>query len=443
MKVLLLEGIHPIAQKKMTEEGYEVELLNTALEESVLIDKLADFQALGIRSKTQVTKKVLESCRHLHGIGTFCIGTNQVDLTTANALGIPVFNAPYSNTRSVAELVISEMIALSRQLFDRSMKAHQGHWEKSAQGSREVRGKTLGIIGYGHIGSQVSILAEALGLRVIFYDVVKKLPLGNSQSVGSLQKLLESSDFVTLHVPETSLTHNMMDAKKLNGMKKGAYLINASRGTVVDLEALKTHLESGHIAGAALDVYPIEPKKNGAKFSTSLQGVSNVILTPHIGGSTEEAQESIGVEVSESLQRFLTRGCTLGAVNFPQVDMPLYTQEVASQSQSDTASSDAHSSDSVLRDSASSDAHSSDFVLSDSASSDTQSLRLLNVHRNVPGVLSDINGIVSKLGINIQAQSLVTDSHIGYLLMDLQKSKASQLKAAIEELPVSVCTRIL
>ena len=396
LRVLLLEGIHPVAKEKMEEWGWSVELLPTALSEENLIEKLSGFQALGIRSKTQLTEKVLKASSNLHAVGTFCIGTNQVNLSTANSVGIPVFNAPYSNTRSVAELVIAEMIALSRQLFDRSQKAHQGQWSKSAQGANEVRGKTLGIVGYGHIGSQVSVLAEALGLKVIFYDIVKKLPLGNSNPVESLDELLQRSDFVTLHVPETKNTPGMIGESQLRRMKKGAYLLNASRGTVVDLRALRNVLCEGHLAGAAVDVYPQEPKNNKEPFESVLQGVDNVILTPHIGGSTEEAQKSIGIEVSESLWRFFSRGSTLGAVNFPQTDMP-----------------------------------------------ETEgSLRLMNVHKNIPGVLKKINGVVSELGSNILAQSLATDDVIGYLLMDVERSEADKLKEAVSQLEESVYTRV-
>ncbi len=397
MKVLLLEGIHSVAKEKMESWGWETELLPTALSDDNLIEKLSSFQVLGIRSKTQVTGKVLEASPHLHALGTFCIGTNQVDLKIANRLGIPVFNAPYSNTRSVAELVISEMIALSRQLFDRSMKSHRGEWSKSAHGSKEVRGKTLGIVGYGHIGSQVSVLAESLGLNVLFYDVIKKLPLGNSRCVESLNELLQQADFVTLHVPETPQTKRMIGRDQLKEMKKGAYLINASRGTVVDLEVLKESLMGGRLSGAAIDVYPEEPKSNKEKFQNTLQGVPNVILTPHIGGSTEEAQEAIGREVAESLRRFLHRGSTLGAVNFPQIETPQAPD----------------------------------------------SLRLLNVHKNVPGVLREINGIVSELGANIRAQSLGTDDQIGYLVMDVEKSDINGLREAISKLQVSVRTRIV
>lgn len=397
MKILLVENIHPVAKERLLAEGFDVELKNYAPDEGELCNLVKDYDVLGIRSKTEVTAKVLDAGSHLLAIGTFCIGTNQVDLATANAKGVPVFNAPYSNTRSVAELVIAEMISLSRQLCDRSMLAHQGGWMKSADGSREVRGKTVGIVGYGHIGSQVSILAESLGMKVIFYDVVKKLPLGNALAVSTLEELLVKSDFVTLHVPETPQTKDMISQKQLNQMKKGSYLINASRGTVVVIEDLASALKSKHIAGCAVDVFPIEPASNKEKFQSPLQGVPNVILTPHIGGSTEEAQYAIGLEVSESFRRFLNVGSTSGAVNFPQVDLPVHEG-----------------------------AH-----------------RILNVHRNETGVLGEINSVVSKFGANIQAQYLSTDSKIGYMVMDVEKANAEPLSIEIGKLSRSIRTRVV
>ncbi|GIL16914.1 MAG: D-3-phosphoglycerate dehydrogenase [Oligoflexia bacterium] len=397
MKILLLENIHPIAKEKLIEEGFEVELKSYAPDEAELCTLVKQYDVLGIRSKTEVTAKVLDSGSHLLAIGTFCIGTNQVDLATANAKGVPVFNAPYSNTRSVAELVIAEMISLSRQLFDRSMLAHQGGWMKSAEGSKEVRGKTVGIVGYGHIGSQVSVLAEALGMNVLFYDVVKKLPLGNARSVSNLEELLAKSDFVTLHVPETPQTKDMITKKQLQMMKKGSFILNASRGTVVVIEDLAEALKSKHISGCAVDVFPVEPSSNKEKFHSPLQGVSNVILTPHIGGSTEEAQYAIGLEVAESFRRFLKVGSTSGAVNFPQVDLPIHQG-----------------------------AH-----------------RILNVHRNEPGVLGEINSEVSKFGANIQAQYLSTDAKIGYLVMDVEKANAVPLSQAIGKLSRSIRTRVV
>jgi D-3-phosphoglycerate dehydrogenase len=396
-RILLVENIHPVAKERLESEGYEVDLLMHAPSEDELIKLLPSYTALGIRSKTEVTKKVLDSISNLTTIGCFCIGTNQVDLVAAKSHGVAVFNAPHSNTRSVAELVIAEMIALSRQLGDRNTKAHQGEWVKSAEGSKEVRGKTLGIVGYGHIGSQVSILAEAMGLKVLFYDSVKKLPLGNARAAAHLEELLQEADFVTLHVPEIPETMNMIGARELAMMKKGSYLINASRGTVVVIEALASSLKEKHIAGCAVDVFPVEPSSNKEKFISPLQGLANVILTPHIGGSTEEAQKSIGMEVAESFRRFLKIGSTSGAVNFPNVDLPI---KVGTS-------------------------------------------RLLNVHRNEPGVLGEINGIISKAGANIEAQFLSTDDKIGYLVMDVHSSKADQLANEISKLNRSIRTRVV
>jgi D-3-phosphoglycerate dehydrogenase len=397
-RFLLLESIHPSAKEVLEREGYEVELLNHSPKESEIISLLKNYDILGIRSKTQINENILSSSKHLLSVGCFCIGTDQVDLARANQLGIPVFNAPYSNTRSVAELVLAEIVCLSRQVFDRSRGAHLGQWVKSAVGSHEVRGKTLGIVGYGHIGSQISVLAEAFGMRVLFFDVVKKLPLGNSRVCESLGDLLEQSDFVTLHVPDTKQTREMITTRELQKMKKGAFLINASRGSVVKISDLASALKSQHIGGAAIDVFPLEPSSNNEKFISELQGLDNVILTPHIGGSTEEAQAAIGGEVAESFLSFARAGNTRGAVNFPNVDLP------------------------VLH---------------------VDSHRLLNVHHNVPGVLSDINKIVSDLGANIQAQYLSTDSKIGYLVMDMEKGSADQVSTRVASLKTSIQTRVL
>jgi D-3-phosphoglycerate dehydrogenase len=395
-KILLVEGIHPVAQEKLREEGFVVDLIAHSPEEQELIDLAKSYQVLGIRSKTNVTDRVLTESSHLLCVGAFCIGTNQVQLAKANAEGIPVFNAPYANTRSVAELVIAEMIALSRQLSDRSMLAHQGGWMKSAAGSKEVRGKTVGIIGYGHIGSQVSILAESMGMRVLYFDVARKLPLGNAVAVSSLDELLYAADFITLHVPETPQTKDMISARELSRMKKGSMLINASRGSVVVIDDLVKSLKSNHLAGCAIDVFPIEPSSNKEKFLSPLQNLSNVILTPHIGGSTEEAQYSIGIEVADSFIRYLKIGSTTAAVNFPRVDLPVHQG----------------------------------------------ARRILNVHRNEPGVLGEINGIVSRRGANIQAQYLSTDNKIGYLVMDVEKD-VEPLSEEIQKLSRSIKTRIV
>lgn len=396
-RVLLVENIHAVAKQRLEEEGYKVDLIAHSPSEEELLKVLPQYDVLGLRSKTEITTKVLEANPHLVAIGCFCIGTNQVQLLKARELGIPVFNAPHSNTRSVAELVIAEMVCLSRQLGDRNTQAHLGEWVKSAVGSHEVRGKTLGIVGYGHIGSQVSVLAEAMGLKVVFYDVVKKLPLGNAIMMNSLEELLKTSDFVTLHVPETPETKDMIGMHELAMMKKGSHLINASRGTVVVIEELVKVLKDKHLAGCAIDVFPEEPASNKEKFKSPLQAIPNVILTPHIGGSTEEAQYAIGLEVAESFRRYLKIGSSSGAVNFPNVDLPV------KQGTS----------------------------------------RILNVHRNEPGVLGEINGLISKAGANIEGQYLSTDEKIGYLVMDLHSSKAHALATDIEKLSRSIRTRVV
>ena len=397
MNIVLLENIHPEAKSKLESEGFNIQTQSGALGQSELIECLKQADAVGIRSKTQLNSEILKCCTNLKVIGTYCIGTNQVDLNSANTMGIPVFNAPYSNTRSVAELVIAEIIALSRRLGDINSAAHRGEWLKSADGNHEVRGKTLGIVGYGHIGSQVSVLAEAIGLKVIYYDTVKKLPLGNATPTGSLDDLLRNSDFVTLHVPATVETQNMLNLRKLKKMKPRSMLINASRGSVVVIEDLKQALESGQLGGAAVDVFPTEPKNNKEQFSSELRNLPNVILTPHIGGSTEEAQFNIGQEVSESIVKYLKNGSTSGAVNFPQVDLPVH--EGAS--------------------------------------------RLLNVHKNEPGVLGEINSIVSEMGVNIEAQYLSTDSSIGYLVMDVSHPDMKELRKRVAGLSRSIKTRIV
>ncbi len=397
IKVLLLEGIHPAAHDAFAAEGFAVEGMSKALGEAELAEKLRDVHVLGIRSKTQVTPASLVDARRLLSIGAFCIGTNQIALRDANRHGVPVFNAPFSNTRSVAELIIAEIVMLSRHIGDRSREVHDGMWRKVASGSREVRGKTLGIIGYGHIGSQIGVLAESFGMRVVFYDVSSKLPMGNNRSLPRLHDVLEISDFVTLHVPETPQTKEMIGATELAAMKQGSCLLNASRGTVVDIEALAAVLRTGHLSGAAIDVYPEEPERNGEGFASPLRGLGNVILTPHIGGSTEEAQEAIGREVSTSLIKFVNSGTTAGAVNFPQIELP--------------HSPGAH--------------------------------RILNCHRNVPGVLRDINKIVSDHNANIRAQVLATDADIGYLVMDLDDDVSHEVRKDIAALTTNIRTRIL
>ncbi|MEI9950093.1 MAG: phosphoglycerate dehydrogenase [Pseudomonadota bacterium] len=397
IKVLLLENIHASALELFAAEHFQVEALKHALKEEQLVEKISDVHVLGIRSKTQVSERALAAGKRLLSVGCFCIGTNQVDVAAANRQGVPVFNAPFSNTRSVAELIISEIIALARKMSERSREVHAGIWNKASADCNEVRNKVLGIIGYGHIGRQLGVLAEALGIRVLFFDITAKLPMGNNRSVATLEELLSESDFVTLHVPATPQTHNLIGARELAVMRKGSYLLNASRGTVVDIPALAQALQSGHLGGAAIDVYPQEPESNDDPFQSELQGLKNVILTPHIGGSTSEAQESIGREVGTSLIRFVNAGSTTGAVNFPQIELP--------------AQPGTH--------------------------------RILNVHRNVPGVLGEINSIVSGLKANIHSQMLVTDSQIGYLIMDLDQDVSDEVRQAIGLLPTNVRTRIL
>jgi D-3-phosphoglycerate dehydrogenase len=397
IKILLLENIHPVASEVFRADGLSVETVSGALKEDELVRRIADVHVLGIRSKTRVTARVLAEGRRLLSVGCFCIGTNQVDLEAANKAGVPVFNAPFSNTRSVAELILAEIVILARQIGDRSREVHAGQWRKVATGCFEVRGKTLGIVGYGHIGSQVGVLAEAMGLRVAFYDVSTKLPMGNNRPVATLGELLAQSDFVTLHVPATPETENMIGPAELAQMKPGSYLLNASRGNVVRIDALAESLRNKHLAGAAIDVYPEEPETNSDGFATPLRGLPNVLLTPHVGGSTEEAQESIGREVSSALTRYINVGSTVGSVNFPQVDLAPVRG-----------------------------AH-----------------RILNVHRNVPGVLRDINRIVSDAGANVERQLLSTDQHIGYLIMDIGKDVSNEVRRGISALDTSIRTRIL
>lgn len=397
IKILLLENVHPVASEAFKAEGFQVEIAKGALPEAELVARVADAHILGIRSKTQVTPAVLEAGRRLLSVGAFCIGTNQISTLVANQRGVPVFNAPFSNTRSVAELIIAEIVMLSRRLGDRSREVHEGRWNKIAVGSHEIRGKTLGIVGYGHIGTQVGVLAEAFGMRVVFFDIMAKLPMGNNRTMATLDELLAISDFVTLHVPETPATKNMVGAAELAKMKPGACLMNASRGTVVEIEPLAAAIKSGHVGGAAVDVYPDEPEGNSDGFASPLRNLENVILTPHIGGSTEEAQEAIGREVSSALVKYINTGATTGAVNFPQIEMPL--------------AKGAH--------------------------------RILNVHKNVPGVLRDINRIVSDWGANIRAQVLSTDADIGYLIMDLDQDVSQDVKRAVGALDTSIKTRIL
>ena len=373
VRVLLLEGISESAAALFGQAGYSnVTRLPKALDGAALKEALDGVHILGIRSRTQMTGAMFEAADRLMAVGCFSVGTNQVDLGAARACGIPVFNAPFSNTRSVAELVIGEIVMLLRRVFPRSVSAHGGGWDKSATDSHEVRGRVLGIVGYGNIGSQLSNLAEAMGMKVIYYDTTDKLRHGNTDPVDSLADLLAQSDIVSLHVPETPATHGMIGVAEIRAMKPGAYLINNSRGTVVDLEALADALRDGHLRGAAVDVFPKEPGSNAERFASPLQGLSNVILTPHVGGSTEEAQERIGAEVARKLIEYSDIGSTVGAVNFPQVQL----------------------------------------------SSRTVGTRFIHVHRNLPGMLRSINEVFSSRGVNIAAQLLQTDGDIGYVVVE-------------------------
>lgn len=408
---LLLENVHATASEVLGEHDVECHLQPKGLQEAELIAALQQFPAdkpcfVGIRSKTHITPAVLEAIPQLIAVGAFCIGTDQIALDEARRRGVAVFNAPFSSTRSVAELVIAEVVMLSRQIFGRSKAAHEGRWAKSASGAHEVRGKTLGIIGYGHIGSQASILAEALGMKVVMYDIDKRLPLGNASTVGSLEELLQTADFVSLHVPDTELTRNMIGAAELAQMKQGSFLLNLSRGKVVDIPALRDALVSEHLAGAAVDVYPREPASTTETFESELRGLDNVILTPHIGGSTLEAQANIGREVAYALGRYLELGSTLGCVTLPPLDLG-----------------------------------------SPSQSGRTDCSRIVNVHHNVPGVLSAVNRVIAESGVNIVGQSLATTDDVGLLFIDLplahDHSRAETLKASISELPHSVRTRLI
>ena len=398
IKILLLEGIHESASVQLRAQGYSnLEQAKTALQGDALSKALSDVHILGIRSRTQLTDAVLQQAPRLMAVGCFCIGTNQVDLDAARQEGIPVFNAPYSNTRSVAELVLAEMILLLRRVPERSMQMHRREWQKSAASSFEVRGKTLGVVGYGNIGAQLGVLAEALGMKVRFYDVVKKLKLGNAEQEEDLHALLGQSDIVSLHVPSTPQTANMITATELGAMKPGAVLINASRGNVVDIDALAQSLRAGHLQGAAIDVFPEEPKSNDEPFESPLIGIDNVILTPHVGGSTLEAQESIGIEVAEKLVRYSDNGSSLSSVNFPEVALPEHEGK-----------------------------H-----------------RLLHIHENQPGVMSHINQVFSEAGLNIAAQYLQTRGDVGYVVMDIDSEHSERGLSALRSVPGTIKTRVL
>lgn len=399
INILFLENISDKAVELFKQNGYtNVKKLNGALSEEELIEAVRDVHLLGIRSKTQISENVLNAAKKLQAIGCFCIGVNQVNLKEATKHGVAVFNAPYSNTRSVAELVIGLAIILIRRIIDKNKSAHEGIWMKEAKGSFELRGKTLGIIGYGNIGAQVSILAEALGMKVIFYDIETKLPLGNATAVRSLKDVLTQADIVSLHVPETPQTKNLINKNNLKLFKEGAILINYARGEVVDLEALKKYLQDGIISGAAVDVFPFEPEKNGDEFTTPLQGLPNVILTPHIGGSTEEAQQNIGEDVSTKLFNYLEKGISWGSHTVPAISLP--------------SVEGAHH-------------------------------RILHIHKNVPGVLSEINTELSKHHINIIGQYLKTNEEIGYVVLDVDKNLSHQASDLLKHVKGTIKVRVL
>jgi len=398
IKVLFLENISDKAVQYFKQQGYaDVKKVAGALSEEELIKVIKDVHILGIRSKTFISKKVLDSAKKLQAIGCFCIGVNQVDLKACKQKGIAVYNAPYSNTRSVAELVIGASILLIRKILDKNKAAHNGIWNKEAKGSFELRGKTMGIIGYGNIGTQLSVMAEAMGMRVQFYDIETKLPLGNAQARKSIKEIVSSSDIISLHVPETNQTKNLINKALLKQFKSGSILVNYARGEVVDLEALAEAIKEKHIAGAAIDVFPVEPEKNGDVFTTPLQGLSNVLLTPHIGGSTEEAQENIGEDVSIKLYQYLERGVSNGSHTIPSLSLPPVDG-----------------------------AH-----------------RILHIHKNVPGVLGAINTLLSKNKINIVGQYLKTNDEIGYVVLDVDSKLSKQAITLLKEVKETIRVRML
>ena len=403
IEAVLLEGIHATGVELLEADGLPVTQRKGAADDAELAELISGAHLVGIRSKTRLRAGAIESAPKLLAIGCFCIGTNQVDLDAATRLGIPVFNAPFSNTRSVAELTVAEVVMLLRRVFERSSQMHAGRWVKSASGSREVRGKTLGIVGYGHIGSQVSVLAEAMGLRVLYYDIADKLPMGNASPVASLDELLGRADAVTLHVPATDQTKGMIGAAQIAQSKPGSFLINNARGSVVDLDALAAALREGRLGGAAIDVFPEEPASRDAAFESPLAGLPNVILTPHVAGSTEEAQEAIAGEVGAKLLRFLNTGSTGGAVNVPEVEL----------------------------------------VDQDEAAHRERPHRILHFHQNVPGVLRQINTAVSEIGANVSSQTLRTQGEIGYAVLDVNAEDAEDLRRRMNAIPETIRTRIL
>ena len=398
IRFLLLEGVHQNAIDTLKAAGYSnIDYHKTALEGDALKAAVKDAHFIGIRSRTQLTEDIFEAANKLIAVGCFCIGTNQVNLNAAMIRGVPVFNAPYSNTRSVAELVLAEAILLLRRVPEKSKDTHAGGWNKSAEGSFETRGKTLGIVGYGSIGSQLSVLAESMGMKVIYFDVVTKLPLGNARQVGSLDELLATADVVSLHVPDVPSTRNFFTKEQFAKMKPGSIFINAARGTCVIIEDLADAIKSGHVSGAAVDVFPKEPKANGEEFVSALRGLDNVILTPHVGGSTLEAQANIGLEVAEKFVAYSDKGMTLSAVNFPEIALPL---------------------------------------------TDGQH-RLLHIHKNIPGVLSKINTLFAEQGINISGQALMTKGDVGYLVMDVDASASQEALDTLNNVEGTIRVRVL
>lgn len=398
IKILFLENISEAAMQLFRDNGYsDVKKIAGALSEEQLIQEVKDVHILGIRSKTQITSTILKHASKLQAIGCFCIGTNQVDLVAARKKGVVVFNAPYSNTRSVAELVIGASIILIRRILDKNKYAHEGKWNKDAKGSYELRGKTLGIIGYGSIGSQVSILAEALGMKVIFYDIITKLPLGNAVQKKSIKEVVSKAEIITLHIPENGTTKNLINKSTLKYFKKGSILLNYARGEVVDLNALSVALISGQLSGAGIDVFPVEPEKNGDSFSTPLQHIPNVLLSPHVGGSTEEAQHNIGEDVSAKLYQYLEMGITTGSLTIPEMSLP--PQEGTH--------------------------------------------RILHIHNNVPGVLSEINSTMSDNKINILGQYLKTNDEIGYVVLDLDKKLSKNASDLLRLVKGTIKVRVL
>ncbi len=417
IRVLLLERIHPRAEELFAAEGFQVDRNSGALSGDALADAARDTHVLGLRSASDLRAPVLVQCPRLLTIGCFCIGTNQVDLRAANLAGVPVFNSPFSNTRSVAELTIAEIVALHRRLTDKTAQMHAGVWDKSAAGAHEVRGRTLGIVGYGRIGSQVSVLAESMGMRVIFHDTAAVLPLGNARPVRTLDELLAQADVVSLHVPATRATERLIGPRQLAAMRPGAFLINNARGGVVDVGALAAALRQGRLGGAALDVFPAEPARNGEAFECELRGLPNVILTPHVAGSTEEAQESIAVDVATKLIRFVNNGSTTGSVNCPQVDLP---------EQSGTGVPPVSSE------------HEQD-----GRAIPHRRHRILHFHRNVPGVLSKMHAIIAEVGANIAAEYLQTNPEVGYVVLDVDPTNAAPIVDRLKAIPETIRVRLL